>query len=163
MVEVALALGSNQGNRRDLLLHAVHALQEKVGSIVAISAFIETLPVGFISSHPFLNGALVMKTSLPPLELLQVTQEIEKSLGRKKKHRPGESYTDRPIDIDILLYGEEVINQEDPFLQIPHPRMQERNFVLTPLTSISPLAWHPILHCTIKDLQKKIQVSSNNQ
>lgn len=155
MVEVALALGSNLGDRWELLRKAVAALQQEVGSILAISSFIETAPVGFVSSHAFLNGAIVMKTSLSPLNLLEKTQAIERSLGRLRKHLPGEDYTDRPIDIDILLYGNETIAVEKPHLQIPHPKMHERAFVLHPLASIDPQAEHPQLHTSILELMRR--------
>lgn len=147
---VALALGSNMGDREELLKKAIKRLSESVGAVVSVSPFIETSPVGFESVFPFLNAAVCLKTNLPLPALLAVTQYIEKELGRKKKHLPGESYSDRSIDLDILLYDDLVYRDEA--LQIPHAEMHRRSFVLRPLTFIAPLAVHPILHKTVKEL-----------
>lgn len=133
MADIYLSLGSNLGDRHTLLLSAIEALIERVGRLVASSSFIETEPWGFQSSHRFLNAVVLMQTELSPRQLLTVTQDIEKRLGRTAKSDGG-VYHDRPIDIDILLYGDLHINQPD--LIIPHPRMYQRDFVMRPLNEI---------------------------
>ncbi|MBQ9285490.1 MAG: 2-amino-4-hydroxy-6-hydroxymethyldihydropteridine diphosphokinase [Bacteroidaceae bacterium] len=133
MSSVYLSLGSNLGDRHTLLLYAIEALAHRVGLLVASSSFIETKPWGFDSPNRFLNAVVIMQTELTPRQLLNVTQDIERKLGRTHKSENGH-YTDRPIDIDILLYGNEHINEPD--LVIPHPRMQERDFVMHPLMEV---------------------------
>ena len=133
MADIYLSLGSNLGDRHTLLLSAIEALIERVGRLVASSSFIETEPWGFQSPHRFMNAVVFMQTELSPRQLLAVTQDIEKQLGRTAKSEGG-VYHDRPIDIDILLYGDLHINQPD--LIIPHPRMHQRDFVMRPLNEI---------------------------
>ena len=136
---VYLSLGSNLGNRRQLLLDAIEKIKKKVGNIVRQSSFYETKPWGFESENLFLNAAVKVKTKLSPTELLKVTQQIEHEMGRKKKttynsKQQTPNYSDRPIDIDILLYDD--LHVDLPELKIPHPLMQERDFVLVPLREI---------------------------
>lgn len=133
MADIYLSLGCNLGDRHTLLLSAIEALIERVGRLVASSSFIETEPWGFQSPHRFMNAVVLMQTELSPRQLLAVTQDIEKQLGRTAKSEGG-VYHDRPIDIDILLYGDLHINQPD--LIIPHPRMYQRDFVMRPLNEI---------------------------
>lgn len=133
MTDIYLSLGSNLGDRHTLLLSAIEALIERVGRLVASSSFIETEPWGFKSPNRFMNAVVLMQTELSPRQLLVVTQDIEKQLGRTAKSEGG-VYHDRPIDIDILLYGNIHINQPD--LIIPHPRMHQRDFVMRPLNEI---------------------------
>lgn len=130
---VYLSLGSNIGERRRLLMEAIRLIGERVGRVEAVSDFIETEPQGFVSSFMFLNAALRLKTSLSPHELLHRLQVIERELGREQKSHDGIHY-DRPIDLDILLYDELHITSDE--LSIPHPRMQERPFVLIPLEQV---------------------------
>lgn len=130
--DVYLGLGSNLGDRHTLLLKAIELLAQHVGRLVRCSSFIETEPWGFASEHRFLNAVALFCTTLTPRELLTATQDIERQLGRREKSNG--TYHDRPIDIDILLYGDAVIDEPD--LKIPHPRMQERDFVMRPLREI---------------------------
>lgn len=130
--DVYLGLGSNLGDRHTLLLKAIELLAQHVGRLVRCSSFIETEPWGFASEHRFLNAVALFRTTLTPHELLTATQDIERQLGRREKSNG--TYHDRPIDIDILLYGDAVIDEPD--LKIPHPRMQERDFVMRPLREI---------------------------
>lgn len=141
MTEVYLSLGSNLGNRHALLLRAIDLLARRVGRLVRASSFIETEPWGFESPHPFLNAAVCLQTSLTPHQLLAETQAIERQLGRTHKTESSHTltsplpiYTDRPIDIDILLYGN--LHLSTPELTIPHPLMHLRDFVLRPLREI---------------------------
>ncbi|MBF1379473.1 MAG: 2-amino-4-hydroxy-6-hydroxymethyldihydropteridine diphosphokinase [Porphyromonas sp.] len=128
-----LSLGSNLGDRRQLLHTAINEIAERVGRVEAISSCIETEPVGFDSVHLFLNMAVRVTTELNPYELLKVLKQLECDLGRTRKSHDGIHY-DRTIDIDILLYDNLEVNSEE--LQIPHPRMWERDFVMRPLKEI---------------------------
>lgn len=128
-----LSLGSNLGDRRQLLHTAINEIAERVGRVEAISSCIETEPVGFDSVHLFLNMAVRVTTELNPYELLKVLTQLECDLGRTRKSHDGIHY-DRTIDIDILLYDNLEVNSEE--LQIPHPRMWERDFVMRPLKEI---------------------------
>ena len=136
---VFLGLGSNLGRRRTLLKRAIQLIGERVGEVVRQSSFIETEPWGFESKHKFLNGVILCETDKSPREVLMLTQQIERDLGRKGKSTslltPSLlNYSDRPIDIDILLYDDLTIDEPD--LKIPHPLMQQRDFVMIPLKEI---------------------------
>lgn len=141
MHHVTLSLGSNLGSRRENLQRAILALQERAGSVVGCSAFLTTEPWGFESEHPFLNAAVHLATALTPRQLLLVTQEIERELGRTMKSSDG-IYHDRVIDIDILTYDDVVLDEtfihegRTLTLHIPHPLMKERDFVMVPLRQI---------------------------
>jgi 2-amino-4-hydroxy-6-hydroxymethyldihydropteridine diphosphokinase len=128
---VYLGLGSNQGDREAQLSRAIELVGERIGKVIRRSSVIETRPWGFTSGNMFLNCAIFCETTLLPMKLLHVTQQIERELGR---HHKGGAYRDRPIDIDILLYDDETI--DTPELQIPHPLMHERDFVMIPLKEI---------------------------
>jgi len=141
MHKVYLSLGSNLGNRRETLMAAVRRIGELIGDVVRLSALYETEPWGFVSSNKFLNAAVCVETQLSPHDVLRLTQQIERDLGRKKKTAPGRHskaglpvYHDRPVDIDILLYDD--INIDEADLKIPHPLMREREFVMKPLKEI---------------------------
>lgn len=144
-----LGLGTNVGNKRRNMITAAALLAERVGDILALSGFYETEPWGFESENFFLNAAVKLKTSFSPLEVLQITQQIEKELGRTEKSNG--VYHDRIIDIDILLYEDEVL--QIPELTLPHPLMHERKFVMDPLTEIAPFVVHPVLKERIIDLK----------
>lgn len=152
-MQVYIALGSNLGNKRRNLVTAAALLAERAGEVGAISSFYETEPWGFESEHSFLNAALMLETTLAPLDLLRLTQEVECELGRTAKS--DSVYHDRLIDIDLLLYGEEVIDQ--PGLQIPHPLMHRRAFVMTPMAEIAPAVVHPVLGKTMKVLSDLLE------
>lgn len=129
-----LGLGSNLGDGKANLDKSLEMLAEKVGEIVAVSTYMESEPWGFKSTNRFTNGAVAVKTELSPIELLDATQAIEREMGRTHKHKPGEPYTDRIIDIDILLYDDLQIKTER--LIIPHPHIENRDFVKIPLSEI---------------------------
>lgn len=131
---VYLGLGSNLGDREATMEEAIRLIQERVGEIARRSSFIETAPWGFTSSHRFLNGAVLCLTEKSPREVLRLTQTIERELGRKTKTGATRRYSDRPIDIDILLYDD--LTMDEPDLKIPHPLMTERDFVMIPLNEI---------------------------
>ncbi|MFM6945695.1 MAG: 2-amino-4-hydroxy-6-hydroxymethyldihydropteridine diphosphokinase [Flavobacteriales bacterium] len=128
---VVLAFGSNIGDRHAQIQEALDLLNQRCGQILQVSSFHETNPEGFESDHLFINGCLLLKTSLDPFELLENLKQIEKELGRKKTK---EGYEDRCIDLDIIFYESLVLNDER--LQIPHPKYQQREFVLKPLLEL---------------------------
>jgi len=133
-VELFLSLGSNLGDRSKNLESAISLIGSRAGDVTAVSSFIETKPVGFKSENRFVNCAVRIVTALDPFELLRITQQIERELGRTTKSVGG-VYSDRTIDIDILLYGNAVI--DTPELKIPHPQMRKRDFVMRPLKEIT--------------------------
>ena len=130
-----LALGANAGRREENIRRAIELIDERVGRIEGQSALYETVPLGFESEHLFLNAAVSCRTDLTPEKILDVTQEIERELGRRHKSVDGQ-YADRTIDID-LLWMEGVV-MDEPRLTLPHPRIVERDFVLRPLCDIAP-------------------------
>ena len=131
---VFLGLGSNLGDKRENLACAIRLIGERVGKVLRVSSFIETEPWGFESENGFVNAAVKCETMLSPRQVLRATQKIEREMGRKKKSTNG-GYADRCIDIDILLYDE--LRVDEPDLQIPHPLMFERDFVMIPLKEIT--------------------------
>ncbi len=141
-----LSLGSNLGNRFAMLQRAVLFLQKKAGEVLSISAVYENPAMGF-DGDDFLNAALVLETSLAPEDLLSLILDLEKDFGRE---RETEGYTSRTLDLDIIFYDDAVI--ETGSLTIPHPKMQERNFVLKPLADIAPQLYHPVLGRDIRNL-----------
>jgi 2-amino-4-hydroxy-6-hydroxymethyldihydropteridine diphosphokinase len=136
-VRAYVALGSNLGDRKAILRAAVDRLAETTGiEVVAVSRLRETDPVGPVQDQPrFLNGAVALETTLAPRDLLDRLLEVERELGRTREGPPGGP---RTLDLDLLLYGEQRI--DEPGLQVPHPRLHERPFVLEPLAD---LGWHP--------------------
>ena len=138
--KVYLGLGSNLGRRKTLLKQAIRLVGERVGEVVRQSSFIETEPWGFDSKHKFLNGVILCETDKSPREVLALTQQIERDLGRKHKSTDSclltTDYSDRKIDIDILLYDD--LTVDEPDLKIPHPLMEQRDFVMIPLNEIKP-------------------------
>ncbi len=146
---VYLALGSNLGDRRGNLAAAIQRLREKV-EIHTLSSLYETEPVGYLDQPRFLNMVCCGKTNLSPEELLGEAKTIEKLIGRQLSFRNGP----RPIDIDILLYDDQQVEQEA--LIIPHPRMQERAFVLVPLAEISPNVIDPLSGKTAQELVDRV-------
>ncbi len=157
----ALLLGGNQGNRELLLSAAVQLLAERAGTVACVSNLCETAPWGFASQQNFLNMAVVLDTDLSANALLHEVLQIEQQLGRQRDSDPlayptrpqdKQHYSDRPIDIDIIFFNSDII--DIPTLQVPHPRMQERRFVLVPLCEVMPDFVHPSLHKTMVDLLK---------
>lgn len=137
---VYLSLGSNLGDKEANIVQAIVKINEKIGAVVRQSSLLITEPWGFESDNAFVNCAVCCKTTLTPRRLLNATQRIEREMGRTRKSlvfkdgTPRVEYHDRIIDIDILLYDDVTINT--PTLKIPHPLMQERDFVMIPLREI---------------------------
>lgn len=151
-VTAYIALGSNQGDRRDFLDRAIQALQEHPDiEVTQVSSFHETSAVGGPPGQPsFLNAAAELETDLSARELLDALLEVERTLGRIRRERHGP----RTIDLDLLLYDDQVI--QEPGLIVPHPAMHERWFVLKPLAEIAPQVIHPLLDATIHDLLEQL-------
>ena len=152
-VTAYLGLGTNLGSRE---LNLSKALQSLANSpdlhIIRSSSFYETAPWGYTDQPNFLNCAVEIGTKLSPVELLELAKCIESDLGRQENFR----YGPRLIDVDILLYGNETIHLDQPDLEIPHPRITERAFVLVPLTEIAPDIIDPMLNVSIADLLEKV-------
>ena len=137
---VYLGLGSNLGNRQRNLRRAIAQIKKLIGDVERQSTFIVTKPWGYESANDYLNACIRVLTELTPRQLLQTTQAIERDMGRTSHSATDDEtgirlYSDRPIDIDILLYDNLTIDEPD--LQIPHPRMYGRDFVMTPLREIA--------------------------
>jgi 2-amino-4-hydroxy-6-hydroxymethyldihydropteridine diphosphokinase len=146
MALIYLALGSNIGDREENLRQAVRRLREVGVLVKRLSSMYETEPVDYVDQDWFLNAALEAETVLSPSELLGRMREIEFAMGSKKPFAKGP----RLIDLDILLYGDETLDEPD--LQVPHPRMLERRFVLVPLAQIAPTYQHPSWHGTVAEI-----------
>ena len=131
--QVYLGLGSNLGEKEENIHKAIKLIGERVGLVVRQSSLIMTEPWGFESDNAFVNAAVLCETMLTPRQVLRATQKIERELGRTHKSVAGH-YADRLIDIDILLYDD--LRVDEPDLQIPHPLMHERDFVMIPLGEI---------------------------
>ena len=151
---IYLGLGTNLGDRQENLTRAIEALSLALGTCKAQSSFLETEPWGFESDNGFLNCVVAFDTELTSTELLDTTERIERELGSTVKSTGG-NYHDRLIDIDILLYGNTVIESER--LTIPHPLMHLRDFVLMPLAEIAPDTVHPTLNNKIAGLLAEIR------
>lgn len=146
MPNVYLSLGSNIGDRAANISRALDALRDRAARITRSSSLYETEPVEFRDQDWFLNSVVEAETDLLPLDLMNAILSVERSLGRQRRLPKGP----RLIDIDILLYADSVIHT--PELDIPHPRMASRRFVLVPFAEIARDAIHPVFHKTIAEL-----------
>lgn len=144
-----IALGSNLDNPRHQLLEAIRQIRLGGLQVYSVAPFVETRPIGFASEHLFLNSVVAVHTTATPAELLSQLQAIEREMGRRYKSHDG-IYSDRIIDLDILLYDQLVMTT--PELTIPHPRMCERAFVLQPLSYIAPELTIPTTGGTVAQL-----------
>lgn len=154
MAKVYLGLGTNLGDKEANLHAAIAEINKRVGEVTSLSACYVTEPWGFESANTFLNAVCLAETSLSPCEVLRITQAIEKELGRLKKSVDGQ-YSDRLIDIDILMYDDLVL--DTPTLTLPHPLMHRRLFVMEPLAEIAPELSHPVLHRTMREFLTEIR------
>ncbi len=146
MKRVYLLMGGNIGDRLFYLQSAIEKVESQIGRVLQCSAIYETAPWGVADQPDFLNQAIELETPLQPVELLKGLLAIELALGRERHHK----WYARTIDIDILLYADQIIGLDE--LEIPHPRLQFRRFALTPLAQIAPQIVHPVLNKTISAL-----------
>lgn len=148
--DVYFSLGSNMGNRTAFLGFAIREMKQTL-SLVSVSSVYETEPWGYNDSKPYLNIAAWFKTDLSAQNVRILTSEIEKAAGREaKSEEESGDYQARTLDIDILFYDQ--IKMKEIGLEIPHPRLHLRNFVLLPLAEINESLVHPVFDKTIKDL-----------
>ena len=156
MARVALLLGGNQGDVTRTLQTAQQLINSRVGAVLRCSHRYESEPWGFPAAQRFSNQALEVSTDLSPLEVLDACQGIERELGRNRaaeaieKASSGAAYSSRPIDIDIIFYGDEVIDDER--LTVPHPLLAEREFALQPLAEIMRRHRHPVTGVTVGEM-----------
>src|SRR5262245_27329745 len=154
MATAYIALGSNLGDRQAFVRQALEALVQAGVQVHRVSTFHETAPVGGPAGQgPYLNAAAEIETDLSPRSLLDLLLKIEHSLGRVRRER----YGPRTLDLDVLLYGDQVIHE--PGLEVPHPRMHERRFVLAPLAGIAPEVLHPVLRRSVRELLARLESS----
>lgn len=144
---VFLGIGTNLGDREGNLKEAMMQIEKNVGTILKSSSVYETEPWGFLSDNKFLNSVLKVESNLTPSGLLGAILMIEVLLGRVRSEN---QYSSRVIDIDVLLYGDQIIDEAS--FKVPHPRLHERKFVLIPLCEIEPGLIHPVLNKSISDL-----------
>lgn len=148
-------IGSNQGNRKENIDRAV-TLLSNAGMISAISAPVNSAPWGFDSDSDFLNVGVNLETRLTAMELLSELKCIEHEISPNGKHRTENGdYADREIDLDLIAYGNEIVESEN--LTLPHPRMTQRRFVLEPMASLMPEWRHPGNGMTCEEMLQKIQ------
>jgi len=154
LISAYLSLGSNEGDRLRNLRLACAALRERGSVIRCASSVYETEPVDMREQAWFLNAVIEVETTLPPLGLLDELQQVERELGRKRTVPKGP----RTIDLDILLYGDSIIREEQ--LTVPHPELHKRRFVLVPLREIAPTLKLPLLDRTPDELLRELEDSS---
>ena len=154
-VKAYTGLGSNLGDREAYLSEAIRRLADPpILTILRSSSIYETAPWGYAEQPDFLNCVLEIETCLSPVSLLRRAKEVEQEIGRRPA---SQRYGPRLIDVDILLYGDVTVQLDDPDLQIPHPRMEQRAFVLIPLSELNRNLVHPTLHVTIADLAHAVE------
>jgi 2-amino-4-hydroxy-6-hydroxymethyldihydropteridine diphosphokinase len=152
-----LSLGSNLGDREQQIHSTLKKIEERIGKIISLSALYHTAPVGFESPHQFVNCVCEVSSKLDIYTIFAITQMIEKEMGRAEKSVDGR-YSDRVMDIDLIMAGDLVIDTQE--LTLPHPRFHQRDFVLRPLCEIAPDQVHPLLGKSIRQLFEELEVSS---
>lgn len=156
-IPIALGLGANLATPEQMIAHAIKLLKGAGVTVNAVAPLIQTVPVDCVPGTPdFTNTALIGSCALSPEELLNCTQAIERQIGRPERHSSHEA---RIIDIDILLYGSDVL--ATPHLTIPHPRLHLRDFALAPLAAIAPDWIIPTRGCTVKEALSRLTMSAD--
>ena len=155
MNKVYLLVGGNLGDRRSLLNQSKNKIKNKIGEIIKESSVYETTPWGFKADQNFLNQVIIIKTNFSSSDVLDICLNIENLLGRK---RNSNGYQSRTMDIDILFYNDEIIQEKD--LIIPHEKLHQRRFTLEPLVEITPDYVHPRLKMTVLDLLNNCEDNS---
>ncbi|MEN0055600.1 MAG: 2-amino-4-hydroxy-6-hydroxymethyldihydropteridine diphosphokinase [Mucilaginibacter sp.] len=153
MNNIFLLLGSNLGNRKEFLQQAVEQIEVEIAPLTCVSSVYETQSWGKTDEPDYLNQVLELQTTMPAREVLQKVLAIEQSMGRKRKEKWGS----RIIDIDILFYGNAIINEPD--LKVPHPELHKRRFTLEPLAEIAADFVHPVLNKGILQLKNELNDS----
>lgn len=154
-------MGGNEGDMKRTLQTAQRLINERVGAVMRCSHRYQSEAWGFRATQPFTNQALEISTDLKPMEVLDVIQQIEAELGRNRaaeqieKAATGARYSSRPIDIDIIFYGSEVVNEER--LTIPHPLLAERKFALQPLAEIMRSFRHPVTGASVSEMLEALR------
>lgn len=152
MEQCYLLFGSNMGDKKALFDQACLSINKRCGHVVATSSFYESEPWGFEAEEWFLNRVIVVETALKPEEMLRQLLLIEKELGRVRSPK-AKGYASRPVDLDILYFGDRIILTDD--LIVPHPRLHHRRFALLPLCEVTPDFKHPILGLTQNELLER--------
>ena len=156
-MSIFIALGSNLGDKENNMKEALQRLVQKGVKVCKVSDFMATRPYGVTDQPDFLNAVAEVKTDNSPTELLRVLLQVEQEMGRRRIRHWGE----RNIDLDLLLYNSQIIDLPD--LKVPHPDMQNRDFVLRPLAQIAPDAVHPVLRKTAERLWKELQARGRSE
>ena len=151
MIDVYLLLGGNLGDRQKYLRQAIDLIEKEIAHIRAKSSIYETAAWGKTDEPDYLNQVILLKTDLPALVLLEKILRIERTMGRKREEKWGS----RIIDIDILFYGDAIINEAN--LMVPHPQLHNRMFTLAPLAELAPNPVHPLLNRHISDLKSELK------
>lgn len=158
-INVFLGLGSNMGDRAANLRAAANLISKNIGKIAKKSHVYETQPWGNTAQETFLNQVVMVNTTLDPRDLLDKISKIERELGRERREKDQEKWGPRTIDVDILFYGKRVVR--DKGLEIPHPELHKRAFVLVPLMEIAPDWEHPLLKKQIDELYMECKDESD--
>ncbi|MBQ9499286.1 MAG: 2-amino-4-hydroxy-6-hydroxymethyldihydropteridine diphosphokinase [Bacteroidaceae bacterium] len=156
MSRIYLGIGSNLGDKEQNIKTALKLVEERVGKIIIQSSICQTMPWGFHSDNIFFNAAACVETNLTPMQVLSVIKMIEMEMGRTSKSSQG-MYADRIIDLDLLFYEDQVINEV--MLTVPHPLLQYRMFVLMPMTEIAPDLVHPVLKLPMRELLTRLVIN----
>ena len=156
MSRIYLGIGSNLGDKEQNIKTTLKLVEERVGKIIIQSSICKTMPWGFHSDNIFFNAAAYVETNLTPMQVLSVIKMIEMEMGRTSKSSQG-MYADRIIDLDLLFYEDQVINEV--MLTVPHPLLQYRMFVLMPMTEIAPDLVHPVLKLPMRELLTRLVIN----
>ena len=156
MSRIYLGIGSSLGDKEQNIKTALKLVEERVGKIIIQSSICQTMPWGFHSDNIFFNAAACVETNLTPMQVLSVIKMIEMEMGRTSKSSQG-MYADRIIDLDLLFYEDQVINEV--MLTVPHPLLQYRMFVLMPMTEIAPDLVHPVLKLPMRELLTRLVIN----